>query len=949
TEMGLLSAMGVNSIRQYDVIPPKWVRWIYDNYGITTMINPLVGRYGTTMDGRWIPVVDYSDPDTRAHLKALTLASVEKYRDTPGVLLWLLGNENNYGLHWSSFEIEALPEGDRNDARATHLYTLYGELTDAIHAMDDHHPVSIANGDLQYIDLIVEHAGNIDILGSNVYRGISSRDLFADVEEKLGVPFLYTEFGADAYDARRGAEDHITQARYLVGQWEEIYRKSAGKGEEGNAIGGYTFQWSDGWWKYLQESELDVHNTNANWPNGGYPEDFVAGANNMNEEWFGICAKGPTDASGLYEVYPRAAYYALQAAYALDPYAETTTIEAIEEHFGQIHPVSWNATYRAHAAVGQTTRLSRARVENVRLDMWTTAAQAYTAERASITHTESVYVDFAIEPTDKIRGEVSLNALGSVADNRIDTIFYEGRGRGAGDEDPTALDPTVLERVRLYRAGLTWEHDAFTLDSFYRRGHYHWGYEGDFFGLYREANYGPNPDIYDANVPIGMELTGKGSLDGLSLAVGPELYWGANPSAFARFQQPLGKAMLTVIHQEEVANQRTADSTLAVPEQAIRRSTMHLAMRRGGIGLDLGGIFAGSNKIGQEFVSVTPADGESYGDSGYHVLSDEIILSDTFGGKAKVTVEAGPVNWYLQGSYKGLVADGGPDQTQTFTGWTLKESGRGNHYGALSGVAFNVGSFQIAPNVLYQKPIVGPNPVIADTFDTESGRYLGQVIPRNVVDDPFAVLDNRETIGMELMLAWDPTPGTWMWMWDNDVREDAKLAASLSFAYRIQPTSRDSTLGFLDTGTMFTFDAAPPAQDIWDLTGRAIINPRGDLRILTRAYLGQGQARGSDPRLITRYGGDVRVWWKDTAWESTVKLNDWGPYDFHRDYNLTFPVQLLTDLSIGIAPPRLVGGDTRLGIRGKLRYLDEYSPDRIGIGGTWGTEYEVESYVRISL
>jgi hypothetical protein len=28
--------------------------------------------------------------------------------------------------------------------------------------------------------------------------------------------------------------------------------------------------------------------------------------NNMNEEWFGICAKGPTNARGLYD-HPRAA------------------------------------------------------------------------------------------------------------------------------------------------------------------------------------------------------------------------------------------------------------------------------------------------------------------------------------------------------------------------------------------------------------------------------------------------------------------------------------------------------------------------------------------------------------------------------------------------------------------------------------------------------------------
>ena len=51
-------------------------------------------------------------------LKAEIAALVEEFEGTPGMLMWLLGNENNYGLSWSSFEIEALPEGERNSARA---------------------------------------------------------------------------------------------------------------------------------------------------------------------------------------------------------------------------------------------------------------------------------------------------------------------------------------------------------------------------------------------------------------------------------------------------------------------------------------------------------------------------------------------------------------------------------------------------------------------------------------------------------------------------------------------------------------------------------------------------------------------------------------------------------------------------------------------------------------
>jgi hypothetical protein len=51
-----------------------------------------------------------------------------------------------------------------------------------------------------------------------------------------------------------------------------------------------------------------------------------------------------------------------------------------------------------------------------------------------------------------------------------------------------------INRVQVYKGSYTWNHKWFTMDGFYRTGHYHWGYEGDFFGLYPEANYGPVMD-----------------------------------------------------------------------------------------------------------------------------------------------------------------------------------------------------------------------------------------------------------------------------------------------------------------------------------------------------------------------------------------------------------------------------------------------------------------------
>ena len=247
-EMPLLQRMGVNAIRQYAGVPARWIKHIYEEYGIWTVLNPTVGRYGYSIDGVWTPQVDYSDAHTREVLKRDVAKLVDDYKDTPGVLMWLLGNENNYGLSWASTEIEALPKGERDAARAKFLYSLFGEIIRATKQQDSSHLVAIANGDLQYIDLIASECKGLDILGANVYRGKSARDLYQVVHDKLGVPVMYTEFGADAYDAKAAREDDVTQARYLLAQWEEIYEQSAGKGKVGNAIGGFIFQWTDGWW-----------------------------------------------------------------------------------------------------------------------------------------------------------------------------------------------------------------------------------------------------------------------------------------------------------------------------------------------------------------------------------------------------------------------------------------------------------------------------------------------------------------------------------------------------------------------------------------------------------------------------------------------------------------------------------------------------------------------------
>lgn len=964
-EMAMLRDLGVNTIRQYDDIPPKWVEFIYDNYGIHTMVNPLFGRYGHDIGGRWVPVVDYSDPVHRKAILDSTVASARTFANTRGVLMFMLGNENNYGLHWSSHEIEALPSEEQGQARAVHLYTLYGEGVDQLHAAAPGIPVSICNGDLQYIDLVAEHAGNIDLFGTNVYRGASARDLYAEVKEKLGVPVFYAEFGADAFDAKHVREDVITQARYVRSQWEDIYENAHGEGV-GNAIGGYQFQWSDGWWKHKQTENLDVHDPTASWPNGGYSEDFVEGRNNMNEEWFGITAKGQPDGRGHFLVYPRPAYYTLQQVWRLDPYDASTDETLIDAHFDAVDMAAGLVTYRTQLEAGEARARTKAYLRGLRLDVNSTATEDSTRagvgkQRWDFDHGQSLYADFGMAPTEAVEARAEVNVLGNVAQNPIDPLSYESRAGKliAAEDDPLTevdeSDPDALaalqgqERVRLYQAEARWEHDHFRMHAFYRVGHYHWGDKGDFFGLYREAYYGPSIDIYDAAVPIGVEMEGKGVFDGLAVAAGPQVYWGANPGVFARYSVGIGKTTATVVHQEDLAPQGAAAANRAIPQLVTRKSTLHLARNVGGVKAELGGILAGTDRLGMAYVDPRSAgDGPSYQDSGVHLYEDQIQLVDTLGTKVKLSWEPGPVHAYLQAAYRGLVADGGPDQTTTFTGWTLKDGGQGNGTQLLSGVAVDVGKLQIAPNFMYQQPLVGPLPTVASSWNPSTGWFYPGTAARNATSDPFAVGANRETIAGELMFVWDPTPGTWFWAWDNPMHEDAPFAAALDLVYRHQPTSRDANFGFTEQGELFASAAAPPAADVWtaELTTLSRLGPQHRLQLGVLA--GQEQSTGDDARLVNRTVVSADWYHKTTAVKTAFKWNDWGPYDYHRTFNLTYPFQAMLDLSSGVRGFVMEDHGSRLGLRTKYRTFDEFSPDPLVFGAD-GHQLEVFSYLSFAM
>ena len=966
-EMGLLQYMGVNAIRVYTGIPKEWITYIYKNYGIYTMLNHSFGRYGLTLDGAWVANTEYSDPRVEKLLLAEVTQLTIDYKDTPGLLLYLLGNENNYGLFWGGAETEDIPIQDRKSTeRARHMYKLFNKAAVAMKAIDTGHPIALCNGDVLFLDIIAKEAKDVDIFGTNVYRGLSFTDLYDKVKNEYGKPVLLTEFGSDAFNARTTQEDQLAQAYYQKGNWKEIYQNAAGLGQAGNSLGGFTFQFTDGWWKYGQTDNLDVHDANASWANGGYSFDFVDGENNMNEEWFGIAAKGPTKSSGLYEVFPRAAYYVLQEVHKFNPYALGVDRNALEAHFSSISLQGSLLRARGDKAAmgedGSKIKLSRFTAD---FNTYSTGATLTTTPESPVPnsrdvpnqtgfdHMQSFFFGIEAQPSPNMRASVDLNVLGNVAQNPIDELFYESRGapvtvQGVGE--PVTLRD--INRVSIYQAEYFWDYDYFKVDGFYRTGHYHWQDEGDFFGLYPEANYGPNIDIYGGNAPLGMEIEGKKQFSGLKVAFGPELWWGANPAVLVKYQKNIGQTELSGMFHEDLQQAGATASSIAIPQPKTRRMTLAAQRDFGKIRVNVGGIWGGQPLNGRTFqLAREEADGS------VSVYQDEIGAEDNWGGKLKLTYFGGLFNWYASSAVQGLVANGGADATITHTGWRLKDSGSGNQYNALTGFTYTLGKLQIAPNFLWQKPIEGPVP-------GDSG--VPGARPRNILTDPFVVRANREQIAGELLITFDPTPGSFMYEWDSDRREDAEFAVSLGIVYRHLPTIQDAAIGILPDGrTFFPFEGSAPAQDLWEVNARIVSKLSRDLGFIVLFYGGDAQANGSDPRLITRFGGDLRMIHKKSKLNTTVKINDWGPFDYHRDFNLTFPLQLMADYSTTLGKQDWFNmPTTRMGIRATWRSLDRYSPRFAPVVNGQvvadpfnstlpfpdnGTEWELRTYIQINI
>ncbi|MCA9405668.1 MAG: sigma-70 family RNA polymerase sigma factor, partial [Candidatus Omnitrophica bacterium] len=275
----IMRDMGVNAIRIFhhpQTLDKRVLRKLYQDYGIRVIMGDFLGQYTLGSGAEWSDGTDYSDPQQRENMLRSVEKMVRDHRNEPYILMWVLGNENNYQPN-----VQDNPET---------YYEFVNEAAALIKSMDPKHPVAISNGDLQFIKILAKNKSHIDIFMPNAYRGgFGFGALWQNAKNNLDMPVLIGEYGKSAI------ADEDAQANSHRRNWINIKRNSGGyPSGQGNAIGGVAFEYLDEWWKAKKEYKHNGRDDQTGVPPG--------------EEWFGIFGQGDGTQSPFLRD-PRKVYY----------------------------------------------------------------------------------------------------------------------------------------------------------------------------------------------------------------------------------------------------------------------------------------------------------------------------------------------------------------------------------------------------------------------------------------------------------------------------------------------------------------------------------------------------------------------------------------------------------------------------------------------------------------
>lgn len=296
-DFALIKAMGANAIRIYFTsFLAEGLKEVLDaasEYGLYVILS---------IEVSWAD--DLSTTAARQKVLEEVKRVVLLWKNHPALLMWVVGLEINFFNVGRGYTIQP-----------SAWYSLLNESARLAHELEgvNYHPVTTAEAEIANIGLSAYASDDasmpdLDLWGTDIYRGSGMYSVFSEYSAKSAKPMVILEFGCDALDSRTNTENQAEQALSFESQWNDIDNNLSVGNQAKVCAGVVIFQWADDWSKVQWGNPNPVHDTTpiANWVADGYYDN--AAGNNINEEWWGIVAIS----SGTDEKTLRTGYYTWQ-------------------------------------------------------------------------------------------------------------------------------------------------------------------------------------------------------------------------------------------------------------------------------------------------------------------------------------------------------------------------------------------------------------------------------------------------------------------------------------------------------------------------------------------------------------------------------------------------------------------------------------------------------------
>ena len=215
-----LARRGGNSVRTWniDMAQARLDQALEAGVTVSLCLPVVAPRYG----------FDYTDETFLIAQRTRVWAAVERYRDHPALLSWILGNELNYG---------------HSDPA---LWDEINNLSRIVHHLDPNHPTTTAIAGLNedVIRAVRERAPDLDFLSFQVYGALALLPEFAE-GILSDTPFMITEWGPLGHwevDATEWGAPIEQNSSRKAKHFRDQYRKLIAP-HLGNGLGSYAFLW----------------------------------------------------------------------------------------------------------------------------------------------------------------------------------------------------------------------------------------------------------------------------------------------------------------------------------------------------------------------------------------------------------------------------------------------------------------------------------------------------------------------------------------------------------------------------------------------------------------------------------------------------------------------------------------------------------------------------------